>query len=128
MAASDMANSVVGIFMNRMPRLNVAAAKPPKSDTTPPPMFTNSDRRVAPNELRSSHTPAKVSRLLLSSPAGTTMTVPSQRNSGLTFESVSTNTLSGCSLSISAESSSRHFIVAYFLKYPPSNRQTPPSN
>ena len=37
--ASTIASKVVGILMYAIPRLKVAAAKPPKSVTIPPPQY-----------------------------------------------------------------------------------------
>ena len=69
--ASTAPSRVVGTFTKRMPRLNVAAAKPPMSVITPPPTLISSDCRVAPPSLSSSHIRLSVSRLLEASPAST---------------------------------------------------------
>ncbi len=45
--ASTMASSVVGMFMKFIPRLNVDAAKPPRSVTIPPPRFMTHECLVA---------------------------------------------------------------------------------
>ncbi len=60
---------VVGMLMYAMPRLKVAAAKPPRSVTIPPPRFIKSEWRVAPCSLRACHTEARVSRFLCTSSA-----------------------------------------------------------
>ena len=67
-AASTALSSVVGMLTKLMPRLKVAAAKPPKSVTTPPPRFTTNDLRVAPPCSRLFHTWVSVSRFLHESP------------------------------------------------------------
>ena len=54
--ASTIESSVVGMFINFTPLLNVDAAKPPRSVTMPPPRFTKSECRVAPPFCISCHT------------------------------------------------------------------------
>ena len=104
-AASTALSSVVGMLMKRMPRLNVAAAKPPRSVTTPPPMLTSRDLRVAPPFCSAFQTACALSRFLLMSPAGMTIFCHSEwrrkeaRLSRSTFSSVRTNTLRGDSCS-----------------------------
>ena len=56
--ASTMASSVVGTLTQLMPRLKVAAAKPPRSVTIPPPIHISVERRVAPVCDRKRHTSA----------------------------------------------------------------------
>ncbi len=68
-AASTAPKSVVGIFMNGMPRLNVDAAKAPISVTTPPPRFITTDLPVAPPSPSCFHIIASVSIFLNISPA-----------------------------------------------------------
>ena len=67
-AASTMASSVVGKFTQAMPRLNVAAANPPRSVTMPPPRQTSSERRDAPPAERARHTSESEPSVLCSSP------------------------------------------------------------
>lgn len=65
--ASTIESSVVGMFMNCIPRLKVDAANPPRSVTIPPPRFISSEWRVAPLSLRAFHTCASDSMFLFSS-------------------------------------------------------------
>ena len=68
--ASTIANKVVGILMNAMPRLNVEAANPPKSVTMPPPKLISNDFRLAPCSSKAFHTCCRESKFLWMSPAG----------------------------------------------------------
>ena len=68
-AASTAASRVVGTLRKRMPRLNVPAANPPRSVTTPPPMLTNADFLVPPCS-NAFHTCSAVASVLCSSPQG----------------------------------------------------------
>lgn len=72
-----MESRVVGILIYAIPRLKVAAAKPPRSVTMPPPKFINSEWRVAPCSLRACHTEARVSRFLCTSSAPIMISVAS---------------------------------------------------
>ncbi len=74
-AASTAPSSVVGTLTHGMPRLNVAATKPPRSVTTPPPTLTISDLRVAPLSMSVRQTRVAASMFLASSPASTVITV-----------------------------------------------------
>ena len=70
-AESTMASSVVGTCTRRSPRMNVAATKPTRSPTTPPPTAITTASRVTRSESIQSSIAALPSRLLLCSPAGT---------------------------------------------------------
>ena len=72
--ASTCANSVVGTFMQRIPRLKVEAAKPPKSVTTPPPTHTRMEERLAPCLLNIIQIRLTLSTDLFSSPQSRTVT------------------------------------------------------
>ena len=71
--ASTIASSVVGTLIWRMPRLNPADTYPPRSQTHPPPRLTMTLPVSAPLSSSVCHTCAATSRLLHSSPAGTSM-------------------------------------------------------
>ena len=60
-----------------MPRLNVEAAKPPRSVTIPPPRLISNEWRVAPFSLRACQTEARVSRFLCTSSAPIMISVAS---------------------------------------------------
>ena len=68
-AASTIESSVVGMLMKEMPRLKVAAAKPPRSVTMPPPRQIIREWRVAPPSPSALHTADRVSSVLLASEA-----------------------------------------------------------
>ncbi len=65
--ASTAPRRVVGMLMYGIPRLNVAAAKPPRSVTTPPPRFMMIDLRVTSPSASPVHTCFNPSRFLLMS-------------------------------------------------------------
>jgi hypothetical protein len=69
---STWASSVVGTWMKSMPRSSVAAAKPARSPTTPPPRATSIVPRSIPSPRMSSARLAKWAKSLLSSPGGRT--------------------------------------------------------
>ena len=67
--ASTAASRVVGILIQRMPRLKVAAANPPISQTMPPPRFISRSLRVASRSDSRCHISVSAPRFLLLSPA-----------------------------------------------------------
>jgi len=80
-AASTAPKSVVGMLMYLIPRLNVAAAKPPKSVTIPPPRLMSSEWRVAPFSVKCLHTNERFSIFLFVSLAGITICLAVRINS-----------------------------------------------
>ena len=68
---STWASSVVGIWTKGTPRRMVAAAKPARSPTTPPPRAATPSVRVRPKFMKSSQSRASWEGFLLFSPAGT---------------------------------------------------------
>ncbi len=117
-AASTADSRVVGMFMNRIPRLNVAAAKPPRSVTIPPPKLTMTEPRVAPPPVRVVHTSSSERMFLLLSPAPMVMIFASAaarlsfrsgRQHLALFSSVSMKSEPGCRFSSAARASSRAF-------------------
>ena len=83
--ASTIASKVVGILMYAIPRLKVAAAKPPKSVTIPPPRLMSNEWRVAPWVLSDIHTEASVSSVLCTSSAPMQISIASF-NAGSSFK------------------------------------------
>ena len=96
---------VVGICTKSTPRRMVAAAKPARSPTTPPPRATTASVRVRPKSIMHSHSrasspahleasPAGISQMAVSSPAASSGGISRFRYKGPTVESVTTNSLS----------------------------------
>ena len=69
---STWASRVVGICTKSTPRRMVAAAKPARSPTTPPPRATIPSVRVRPKSIIRSHRAESWAAHLVSSPAGRT--------------------------------------------------------
>ena len=67
---STWASRVVGIWMKSTPRRMVAAAKPARSPTTPPPRATTASVRVRPKSIMFSQSSVSMAGDLLLSPAG----------------------------------------------------------
>ena len=70
--AADWASSVVGTCTNGTPRSRLAATKPVKSPTTPPPSATMGVARSTRAASNLSNTPLTVASVLCCSPAGIT--------------------------------------------------------
>ena len=68
--ASTIDSSVVGTFTQRMPRIQVAAAKPVMSPVTPPPTATAKSSRPRPARWNARQISWTVSSVFVSSPAG----------------------------------------------------------
>ena len=71
MDASTIASRLVGTWMTGTPRRYVAATKPARSPTTPPPNATTTVSRPAPSDRSQSVSVAHCSRVFEASPAGT---------------------------------------------------------
>ena len=123
--ASTCASRVVGMLMKLMPRLNVEAQKPPRSQGMPPPRFTSSALRVAPWLLRNCHTCVAVSMFLAVSPCSMVMmlrgrmaSMPSSALAQCLNEprSVSTNICAGSYPAVSRARSSLKLLAAATLQ------------
>jgi hypothetical protein len=71
-AASTMPSTLVGTWTIRMPRVQVAATKPARSVTAPPPTPTTASDLVSPSRPNSSQSSAATSTVFAASPSGTT--------------------------------------------------------
>ena len=72
---STWESRVVGICTKSTPRRTVAAAKPARSPTTPPPRATTASVRVSPAAIMASHSSDSRPAHLAPSPAGTVWAV-----------------------------------------------------
>src|SRR5262249_52704521 len=78
MEASTWARSVVGTWTKLTPRMYVAAVKPARSPTAPPPTATTVELRSRPASRNRSQVEAATSRVLARSPSGRSTVVTSK--------------------------------------------------
>ncbi len=77
-AASTIASSVVGTWTTRTPRSQVAATKPARSVTAPPPTPTTASERVKPACPSTCQQNARTAEVFASSPSGTSAATASK--------------------------------------------------